>query len=79
MTLQQWWREQSASAVPGVTGGDNHLTVRFVHKPTRRQLLDMFPPTPTVDEILNSRDPGRALIYWRDAITLLKQTGVIAH
>jgi hypothetical protein len=79
MSLQQWWREQSASAVPGVVGDDNHLTVRFVHKPTRRQLLDMFPPTPTVDEILNSRDPGRAKTYWRDAIALLKQTGVIAH
>jgi hypothetical protein len=39
----------------------------------------MFPPTPTVDEILASRDPGRAKSYWRDAITLLKQEGVIAH
>jgi hypothetical protein len=79
MALQQWWREQSATAVPGVVGDDNHLTVRFVHKPTRRQLLDMFPPTPTVDEILNSRDPGRAKTYWRDAIALLKQAGMIAH
>jgi hypothetical protein len=39
----------------------------------------MFPPTPTVDEILSSRDPGRAKTYWRDAIALLKQAGVIAH
>jgi hypothetical protein len=39
----------------------------------------MFPPTPTVDDILNSHDPGRAKSYWRDAISLLKHAGVIAH
>ena len=79
LALQQWWREKSATAVPSLTGDDNHLTVRFAQHPTRRLLLDMFPPTPTVDDILASHDPGRAKSYWRDAITLLKHAGVIAH
>jgi hypothetical protein len=79
LALQQWWREKSSTAIPALTGDDNRLTVRFVQHPTRRLLLDMFPPTPTVDDILNSHDPGRAKSYWRDAITLLKQTGMIAH
>jgi hypothetical protein len=79
LALQQWWREKSSTAMPALTGDDNRLTVRFVQHPTRRLLLDMFPPTPTVDDILNSHDPGRAKSYWRDAITLLKQTGMIAH
>ena len=39
----------------------------------------MFPPIPTVDDILDSHDPGRAKSYWRDAINLLKHTGMIAH
>jgi hypothetical protein len=79
LALQQWWRERSATATPSFSGDDNQLTVRFARMPTRRLLLDMFPPTPTADEILNSRDPGRARSYWRDAIALLKQAGVIAH
>ena len=60
-------------------GDDNRLTIRFAQHPTRRLLLDMFPATPTVDDILDSHDPGRAKSYWRDAITLLKHAGVIAY
>ena len=79
LALQQWWREKSATAVPALIGDDNHLTIRFAQHPTRRLLLDMFPATPTVDDILDSHDPGRAKSYWRDAITLLKHAGVIAY
>jgi hypothetical protein len=78
LALQQWWREQSATAAPALLGPDQPA-VRFAQRPTRRLLLDMFPPTPTAEDILTSRDPGRARRYWRDAIALLKQAGVIAH
>ena len=65
--------------MPALIGDDNHLTIRFAQHPTRRLLLDMFPATPSVDDILDSHDPGRAKSYWRDAITLLKHAGVIAY
>lgn len=76
LALHQLWREQAARASVGRAGEEKSLTVRFAPF-TRRYLLTLFPPTPTVDEILGGLNPQRAQIYWREAITLLKQAGVI--
>ena len=46
---------------------------------TRRKLLDLFPPQPTVDELLQGVHPGRAKQYWRDAMDLLQQQDVVGY
>ncbi|MBV9327488.1 MAG: hypothetical protein JO352_27420 [Chloroflexi bacterium] len=76
LALQQCWRERSADADVARVGDHNILTVRF--KPfTRRELLDMFPPSPTVGDVLQSGNPKRAQEYWREAITQLKRARVV--
>jgi hypothetical protein len=76
LALQQRWREGSASADVAHVGEDNTLTVRVKHF-TRRELLDMFPPSPTVDDVLHSANPKRAQAYWREAIAQLKLAKVV--
>jgi hypothetical protein len=78
LALQQWWREQSARAELQFAGTDGGISVRFPSRLTRRVVLDMFPPTPSADEILHGDHPSRARHYWNDAIELLKRAGVIA-
>jgi hypothetical protein len=46
---------------------------------TRRQLLDLFPPEPSLDDILKSDKPNRARTYWREAVGLLKQERLIGY
>jgi hypothetical protein len=76
LALQQRWRERASYAQIAHVGEDKSLTVRS--KPiARRELLDLFPPTPTVDEVLASNDPGRAKKYWDDAIDMLKAEGIV--
>jgi hypothetical protein len=76
LALQQCWRERSAGADVTRVGDANILTVRF--KPfTRRELLDMFPPNPTVGDVLQSGNPKRAQEYWREAISQLKRARVV--
>jgi hypothetical protein len=78
LALQQRWRERASYAQIRHVGEDSHLTIRT--KPfTRRELLDLFPPSPTVDEVLASNDPGRAKKYWDDAIKMLKAEGIVTH
>lgn len=78
MALNQLWRERAATAVLTHTGQEpvDASTVSF--RPfTRRELLTLFPPTPTVHEILNGVFPRRARDYWAAAIDILKAEGVI--
>ena len=46
----------------------------------RRTLLETHPPvTSSLSKILDSRNPGRALDYWEEAIQILKEKGVFAE
>jgi hypothetical protein len=76
LALQQCWRERSADADVTRVGEQSALTVR-VKQFTRRELLDMFPPSPTVDDVLNGPHPKRAQSYWHEAITQLKRAKVV--
>lgn len=78
LALHQLWRERSSRADIAYVGDSKKLTVR-VGSYTRRDLLDLFPPEPTVEEVLRSLNPRRAREYWRDAINLLKQEGRIGY
>jgi hypothetical protein len=78
LALHQKWRERAAYADVAHVGEDKSATVR-VGTFTRRDLLDLFPPEPTVDDVLKGHTPGRARDYWREAIGLLKQHGLIGH
>ncbi len=49
-------------------------------RPTRRELLMCYTPkTQTVDELLNSKNPQRAVEYWHDALGKLLELGFIAR
>jgi hypothetical protein len=76
--LQQLWREQATRATYGRAGDDHRTTVRF-ESFTRRQLLDLFPPRPSVHDVLSSANPVRAIAYWDAAIVELRDRGVISH
>jgi hypothetical protein len=78
LALQQIWRERASRTVVAHAGEDRHLTVR-PDTVTRRQLLDMFPPTPTVHEVLGGPNPRRAKDYWKDAIQLLREQGLVGR
>lgn len=77
--LQQLWREGATHTTTtfGRVGDDHKITVRF--RPfTRRELLELFPPSdPTVHEILRSENPSRAIKYWDMAIGKLKEQRLI--
>jgi hypothetical protein len=76
--LQQVWREQATRATYGRAGDDHRATARF--QPfTRRQLLEMFPPRPSVQDVLKSTNPVRAITYWDAAIAELRARGVVNH
>jgi hypothetical protein len=75
--LQQIWRERAATVkLVRVGEPQKHLTAQFPPV-TRRELLDAFPPTPTVQQILTSPNPRRARLYWTEAIGLLQHSKVI--
>jgi hypothetical protein len=76
--LQQFWREQATHATYGHAGEDHRRTVQF--KPfIRRQLLELFPPKPTVHDVLAGLHPSRAIEYWDVALTELRARGVDGH
>jgi hypothetical protein len=79
MALQQRWRERSATADVREVGDERHLTARFGKAFTRRDLLTLYPPSPSVDEVLARDHPDRARKYWSDAIGILRDIGVIGH
>ncbi|MGH2355814.1 MAG: hypothetical protein ACRDI2_08260 [Chloroflexota bacterium] len=78
LALHQRWRERSAYADVHHVGGDKALTVCFGTF-TRRDLFDLFSPDPSADDVLGGHDPKRARAYWKDAIALLKQQGVVGY
>jgi hypothetical protein len=77
LALQQRWREQAKNATVATVGEQKRRTARFKYPLSRRELLALFPPSPTVDEILTGPHPKRAQTYWHDAIALLKGQGII--
>lgn len=79
LALQQLWRERAATAEVARVGDDHKPTVRFQRPFTRRELLDLFPPDPTADKVLESSHPNRARSFWTEAIGLLKQQGAIGY
>jgi len=79
LALQQLWRERAARTAIGFVGEDNHQTLRLPKPFTRRELLDLFPPDPTLAAVLESANPSRARAYWKQAITILKQEEIIGY
>jgi hypothetical protein len=81
LTLLQYWREESASAVIGTVGNDKKPTPRFKKLITRRKLLYTFQPTKfAVDKILKRQNAKRdALDFWNGAFGLLDEREFFAH
>jgi hypothetical protein len=48
-------------------------------KPPRRELLDPAPKQSPPSEILNSTNPRRACMYWKDALIILADEGLVAR
>jgi hypothetical protein len=80
LTLLQYWREESASAVIGTVGNDKKPTPRFKKPITRRKLLYTFQPTKfAVDKILKRQNAKRdAIDFWNGALGLLSERDFIA-
>lgn len=76
--LNQRWREGASRADIGRVGVDKKLTVRG-YTFTRRQLLTLFRPSPTVEEVLKGPHPARAKNYWDEAIKMLKGIATISY
>jgi hypothetical protein len=76
LALHQLWRERSATVRIVRVGEDKHQTPQFAPV-TTKQLLDMFPPSPTVYEVLDGPHPKRAQLYWNEAVQLLRVAGII--
>lgn len=76
MVLLQLWREGASRAVSDENG---QAVVQW--KPfTRRQLLKgMLVAEPKVMDILESKDPQHAQVYWKQAIQMLQEIGFIAQ
>lgn len=50
------------------------------YSPTRRQLLTHYTPkTQSVESLLSSSDPKRAVTYYREALNILSEKGLIAR
>jgi hypothetical protein len=80
LALNQRWREMASDADIKSDGNGQHKTARFSRHFTRFELLDMFQvasPIPSVQDILNSTNPNRAIKYWDEAIATLQDIGVI--
>jgi len=78
LAVQQIWRERAHDAVIARVGEENKLTARL-RPVTRRQLLTLFPPSPTVHEVLSGPNPKRARTYWDQAIRILRGERLIGH
>jgi len=78
LALHQKWRERSARAEVRHVGENKSLTVDFGSF-TRRALLDLFPPDPSLDDVLRGPNPQRAREHWEDAIGILKRDAIISY
>lgn len=79
LALNQYWRQGASYSKVNHAGDDSHLTVQSKYPFTRFRLLDLFRSEPWVEDVLNSENPHRARRYWKEAIRLLKQHGVIGY
>jgi hypothetical protein len=70
LALNQHWREHASYVDAGGAG---------LPPLARRALLDTFPPSPTVHEVLAGPHPKRAREYFAQAIALLREHGVLGH
>jgi hypothetical protein len=73
LALHQQWREQATRTkvirVGETSGGEKRHRVSTIA--TRRELLSMFPPNPTAEEVGRTNHPLRAKEYWQLAIQTL--------
>lgn len=66
LSLASFWRRNPVAAFEGTI------------KPTRRELLERYPPkTGRVGEILESKDPRHAIDYWCGALAILVESGFL--
>ncbi|PZS03085.1 MAG: hypothetical protein DLM70_09465 [Chloroflexi bacterium] len=79
LALHQRWREGATRSSHKTVGQDNHLTACRDKPFTRYELLTLFRPVPSVEDVLSGSNPVRAQTYWTEAIKLLKNEGVIGH
>jgi hypothetical protein len=67
LALANFWRRQPRAALEGRI------------RPTRRELLDRYlPKTAPAHSVLNSKDPRRAIEYWRSALQILVDNQFLA-
>jgi hypothetical protein len=67
LALANFWRRNPRAAFDGSI------------RPTRRELLDRFPPkTGTVESVLYGPHPWRAVEYWYGALKILVRSGFVA-
>jgi hypothetical protein len=67
LALASFWRRNPREAVEGTL------------KPTRRELLERYPPkTGTVEDVHSSTKPMRAVEYWCGALEILVETGLLS-
>jgi hypothetical protein len=68
LALASFWRRNPRESTAGTL------------KPTRRELLERYPPkTGTVEAILSSTKPIRAVEYWCGAMAILVETGLLEN
>jgi hypothetical protein len=78
LALHQLWREESSKAEIKRLGGGERQSVQY--RPfTRREIFDLYMPSPSPEDILDSDNPQRAIDYWKEAIKKLKQKGIIGY
>jgi hypothetical protein len=78
MALFQFWREEVSRVSVVPVGDERTLTARY-RLFSRRELLDTFPPEPSVDDILHGANPKRAVTYYKGAIAFLRKGRVIGY
>jgi hypothetical protein len=74
LALNQLWRVNAKNG-----HRENDQTVKFSRNFTRAELLRMYRATPTVESVLESPNPRRAIEYWSGAVEKIKQLGFISH
>jgi hypothetical protein len=72
--LNHLWRVNAKNAHK-----QNDQTVTFSRHFTRAELLRMYRAAPSVESILESPNPRRAIEYWSGAVEKIKQQGFISH
>src|SRR5262249_42769392 len=76
--LNPFWREGASRATRKRGGEEKQDTLRFPPV-TRRELLTMIPPEPSLEDVINSGHPGRAKQYWHRAMRFLKDEKIVGY